>query len=101
MKLDGISVNYKFNEKEKSTNYEVILKMKEPDVYFPLDFVSHESDWSGNIEDVIKSIKSSIPMLVECVNNFASKKHAEFLREFHGVERYNEHIKWFPENECE
>ena len=71
MKLDGISVNYKFNEEDKSTNYEIILKTKEPDVCFQFDFVSYESDWSENIEEVTKSIKYSILTLVECVNQFA------------------------------
>mgnify|MGYP003524225988 FL=1 len=75
--------------------------MKEPDFCFPLDFVSYESDWSENIEEVTKSIKYSIPILVECVNQFASKRHAEFLKEHQGAERYQEYIKWFPENEHE
>ncbi len=99
MKLDGISVNYKFNEEDKSTNYEVILKMKEPNVCFPCVFVSHESDWSGNIDGVTKMIKSCMSQLDEVVNNFASKRHAEFVKNTQGIEAYQEYIKWFPEHE--
>jgi len=98
MKLYGISVNYNFNEQNNVTEYDVILKMKDPNVSFNIMFKLEQNNWRDDIEIFSSIIESSIKQLLGCVDNFSSKRHGEFLKKYQSDEDYLKWIKWFPEH---
>lgn len=97
MKLDGISVNYSFNEQSNVTEYEILLKMKDPNVSFNVMFKLDQNNWRDDIKIFSSIMESSIKQLLDAVDNFSSKKHGEFLKKYQSAEDYLEWVKWFPE----
>lgn len=98
MKLDGISVNYSFNEQSNVTEYEILLKMKDPNVSFNVMFKLDQNNWRDDIKIFSSIMESSIKQLLDAVDNFSSKRHGEFLKKHQSVKDYIEWIKWFPEH---